>query len=206
MGGDREMKKKFLSSSIGIIASNKNYSDEQLEIIAYGLEGLYLTITKLIIIFGLAVMLDIFLEVIILLIAYNIIRSQAFGLHASKSIHCLIISTTLFVGGAYVCKYMFLPFWMMMILCFICNICLFIYAPADTVKRPLINERKRKRFKFMSLFLGIFYTIFIIVLRDYSIVNYLVVGLIEAVIMILPISYKILDLPYDNYKRYESGV
>ena len=42
--------------------------------------------------------------------------------------------------------------------------------------------------------------------HDYSIVNYLLLGMIESVIMILPITYKTFNLPYNNYKKYNCGV
>ena len=80
------MKKKLINSSIQILKKSKKYSDDQIEIIIYGLEGLYLTFTKMIIICLVSVLLGVFKEVFILLITYNIIRSQAFGIHASKSI------------------------------------------------------------------------------------------------------------------------
>lgn len=200
------MKKKFLDSSISLIVKNKDYSDEQIEIMEYGLEAVYLTVSKMIVIFSLAYLLGLFKEVMLLLITYNIIRSQAFGIHASKSIYCLISSIIMFVGGAIVCKYLSLPLWLMIVCSIICNICLFLYAPADTYKRPIVNVKKRRRFKFLSSLFGIIYTILIIVLRDYSIANYLLLGMIEVVIMILPITYKMFNLPYNNYKTYDCGV
>ena len=140
------LKKKFLDSSIELITRNKDYTDEQVEIMAYGLEAIYLTVTKMIVIFSFSYLFNVFWEMLFLLIAFNIIRSQAFGLHASKSIYCLMSSMTMFVGGAFICKYVVLPFWLMLVCAIICNICLFLYAPADTYKRPLINEKKRKKF------------------------------------------------------------
>ena len=199
------MKKKFLDSSIDLIKKNNNYSEEQLEIIRYGLEGLYLTITKAIVIFGIALVLGIFKEVLLLLVTYNIVRSQAFGIHASKSSYCLISSTITFIGGALFCKYIVLPLWIMIVCSIICNICLFLYAPADTYRRPIVNARKRKRFKIISSFLGIIYTILIIVFNS-NISNYLLIGMFCSVIMILPITYKIFKLPYNNYKTYDYGV
>ena len=183
-----------------------NFSDEQLEIIAYGLEGTYLTFTKMIVIFLVASILCIFKEILLLLISYNIIRSQAFGIHASKSIYCLISSLIMFVGGALVCKLCTLPFELVISLAILCDVCLLLYAPADTHKRPLVNKKKRKRFKFLSFLFGIIYTILIIVFKDSYIVNFLLVGMIEAVIMILPITYKTFKLPYNNYKTYNCGV
>ena len=199
------MKKYFLDSSINLIKQRNNYSDEQLEVIRYGLEGLYLTITKSVVIFGIAIILGIFKEVILLLVTYNIIRSQSFGIHASKSSYCLISSIIIFIGGSLICKYVVLPLWMMICFSIICNICLFLYAPADTYKRPIVNAKKRKRFKIVSSLLGIIYTILIIVFNN-NISNYLFIGMLCSVIMILPITYKIFKLPYNNYKTYDYGV
>ena len=68
------MKKKFLKSSIDIIKkSNPNISEEQIEIIEYGLEGIYLTFSKLIILIILSSILGILWQVILLSIFYNII-------------------------------------------------------------------------------------------------------------------------------------
>ena len=200
------MKKKFLNSSISLVKKNGNYTDEQLEVIAYGLEGVYLTITKMIFLFALAYIFGIVREFVLLLFFYNIIRSQAFGLHATKSIYCLISSTILFIGGALICKYVTLPFWFLVSSAIVCDGCLFLYAPADTHKRPLVNSKKRKRFRFFSVVLGLIYTILIIIYKDYFFVNYLSIGLIEGVLMILPVSYQLFHLPYDNYKTYYSNV
>ena len=200
------MKKKFLDLSMGIIQKSSQYTDEQLEVIAYGLEGIYLTITKMVVLFCISYILGIFKEFLILLISYNIIRSQAFGIHATKSIYCLISSCILFIIGTLICKYVYFPFWFSLGSALICDICLLIYAPADTYKRPIINKKKRKRFKILSFIFGIIYTIFIVIYKDSFIVNYLVMGLIEATVMILPVTYKIFHLPYDNYKTYQSGV
>lgn len=200
------MKKKFLNMSMNLITKEKNFTNDEIAIMRYGLETIYLTITKLVIIFSISCLMNILREVMLLLISYNIIRSQAFGIHASKSIYCLISSLIMFVGGALVCKYCTLPFELVVTLAVICNICLLLYAPADTHKRPLVNKQKRKRFKFLSFLFGVIYTILIIIFKDTSIVNYLLFGMIEAVIMILPITYKTFKLPYNNYKTYNCGV
>ena len=200
------MKKRFLNSSIELITKKGKYSDEQVEIMIYGLETIYLTVTKMIVIFAVAFLLGIFYEMLLLLISYNIIRSKAFGIHASKSIYCLITSLIMFIGGTLICKYCVLPFPIIIIISIICNFCLLIYAPADTEKRPLINKKKRQKFKLISFLLGLLYTFLIILFKDSFIVNYLLFGMIQAVLMILPVTYKIFNLPYNNYKKYNYGV
>ena len=42
--------------------------------------------------------------------------------------------------------------------------------------------------------------------NNYSITIYLLVGMFLSVLMILPITYKTFNLPYNNYKNYNCGV
>mgnify|MGYP000383986917 FL=1 len=185
------------------IKKNKpDLNEEQLEIIEYGLEGLYLTIIKIIIILLLAIVLDILKETVLMIIFYNVTRFFTFGLHAKTSTACLITSLLLFIGGTYLATYLQIPLIVKIILSIICLILICIYAPADTEKRPLINPKKRKRFKIQSIIISIIMGVLIIYLNDSYISNFMVIGQLEAVIMILPITYKAFDLPYNNYKSY----
>lgn len=197
------MKKSFINHSLSIITrNNPNIDRVKLEEIEYGLTSIYLTYTKMIIISVIAIMLGIFKQYLLLLISYNIIRTNSFGLHASKSIYCLITSLVCFIGGVYLCEYISAPLVIKLLLTIICIICLIKYAPADTEKRPLINVRKRKKYKALSVMFGSIYLVLILIFRNNIISNYLLLGLIEAVIMIHPLIYKLFRFPFDNYKRY----
>ena len=200
------MKKIFLQYAMTNISNNTNYSEEKLEEIAYGLEAIYLTITKMVVLFAISIILGIVKDFLLVLIFYNLIRVNAFGIHASKSIHCLIMSFILFIGGALLCKYVNITQIIIISTSILSIICLLLCAPSDTHKRPLINKRKRNKYKMLSVLAGIIYLILIIVLKDNSIVNYIWLGLIEATLMILPVTYKIFNQPYNNYKTYNSGV
>ena len=201
------MKKLFLNSAINFIKkNNSNITDTQLEEVEYGLESIYLTITKMIIIFSLAAILNIFKEVIILTVFYNIIRCTAFGLHATKSIYCLTSSLIMFIGGVYICNYVNFNFYIKLILCIICLICIFKYAPADTYKRPIIKASKRKKYKIITFTSASIFTILILAYNTNILSNYLLVGMIYSVIMIHPLVYKIFKLPYANYKNYKLGL
>ena len=194
------MKKYFLDSSINLIKKNKSYSDEEIEIIAYGLEGIYLSVTKAIVIFGIAFFLGIIKEVFYLLITYNVIRSQAFGIHASKSIYCLISSLITFIGGAYLCIYLVTPLWLMISISIICVIFLILYAPADTEKRPIL--KRRKIYKILTISISLIYLIIVIISNNTYIKNLLFFSILIETILVLPITYKLLGVKYNNYKRY----
>ena len=96
------MKDVFISNSMNLIKKYyPNYSEEKLEEVKYGLLGFYLMITKSIIIFGIALYLNIFKELLIFTIIYNILRATSFGMHASKSWICLVSSTLIFITATY---------------------------------------------------------------------------------------------------------
>ena len=67
------MRKKFLKNTMNCIKKKyPNYDDEKLEIIEYGLESLYIMVTKTIVISLIALVLNVFKEMLIIMILYNI--------------------------------------------------------------------------------------------------------------------------------------
>ena len=66
------------------------------------------------------------------------------------------------------------------------------------------NEKKRKKFKILSIITSTIMTLLIIFLKDNYITNFMFVGFIEATIMILPITYKLYGVSYNNYKNYNA--
>ena len=66
------MKRLIINHWMNIIKKNKDYDDKKLAEIEYGLVGLYLTLSKSVVIFILALILGIFKEVFIFLLIYNL--------------------------------------------------------------------------------------------------------------------------------------
>ena len=199
------MKEKFINSSMSIIQNNRQLSNKEINKMRYGLEGLYLTITKMIIIFFLAIILGIFKEVIILLILFNVIRYTAFGVHAKRSIDCLISSSLFFIGFPMLCIYLHIPL-IVKIIIFIPIITLMsIYAPSDTVKRPLNDKKRRIIYKSLSVFISIVYMVLSLLIKDNFLSNAFIFSLVIEVIVILPITYKIFGVPYNNHKNKETN-
>ena len=196
------MKEVFLNHTMNFIASNqKDLNQEDKEKLAYGLEGLYMSITKLVIIFLIAFLLGFIKEFIITLIFFNIIRFPGFGFHASKSIVCLIASTLLILGLPYLFTNIEVSLTIKIILCIVSVITFIICAPADTWKRPLTNKRKRIIRKVVASSLAVIYSVLIIVFNGYEISNLLMAALLIETILISPIMYLIFKEPYRNYKK-----
>lgn len=195
------MKEVFLNNSINLIKKYNAYSETDIEKIRYGLEGIYLTITKLIVILVLSIIFNIFKEIILVLVFLNIIRYPAFGVHADKSSICLITSILLIFGLTLLISKICISNTIKIILCIICTIDYLVFAPADTIKRPLTNAKKRKYRKIASVILSIVYSIAIFLINTRIVSNTLLISLIIEAIMINPLTYKALKMPYNNYKN-----
>ena len=197
------MKKRFLNSSMKKIHTKyPDYSEEKLEEIAYGIEAIYITFTKTIYIVLLSLILGIFKEVFFILIFYNVIRIVAFGMHAKTSLQCYIMSTFIFIGAGILCKYVDINYYVKIAIVIVCFINIFIFAPADTYKRPLINKKRRKINKLLSIIISLIYVAIVIVFHNNVLSNYLMFGLVDSTLMIHPLLYRMFQLPYNNYKTY----
>jgi accessory gene regulator B len=200
------MKKFILDKCINIVKQNNNYDETKLAEIRYGLEGIYLTITKIIIISTLSIILGIFKEFLIFLGIYTIIRTTSFGLHASKSWICLITSTIFFIGFPLLSIYTTLNITLKITIGIISTIGIFLFSPADTVKRPIINKTRRKIYKILSTIISIIYLILSIKIKNNYISNSLIYSTILQNILISPITYKLFNMPYNNYKTYKKNM
>ena len=198
------MKAVFINNSMSLIKKYyPDYSDVRLEELKYGLLGLYLLISKSIIIFGIALFLGIFKELLIFTIIYNILRAPSFGMHASKSWICLVASTTIFIFSTYLSVNVLIPINVKIILGIIGTILIFENSPADTKKRPIVSPRRRKIYKYISTVIAIFFTIASIIISDNFLSNSFILALLIQCVFTSPTMYKICGEPYDNYKSYQ---
>lgn len=198
------MKALIIDSIMKNISKNYDYNEIKLAEIRYGLETIYLTITKTIVVIIISLLMETIKELLWFMLFYGILRIVGFGLHAKKAWHCWVFSLTLFSLIPYLIKVLTINFKIQLIIFSICISLFAIYAPADTEKRPLIHKKKRLIYKVLTVVISILYTILAYFSKS-IISNSLVFACIMQVLMILPISYKLLGLKYDNYKSYRKG-
>ena len=191
------MKEVFLKHSLQLITANKEWDEDSLEKIRYGLEGIYLTIVKLVILLALAIILNIERLFLINLVFFNILRFFAFGVHARNSTQCLITSTVMFIIFPMLSTSIDFPLPVQIIIASICVLLFLLYAPADTHKRPQKNRKKRQFRKAFAVTIAIIYVLLIIMLKDLN--QIILCSLMTETIMILPITYRILGVPYKNH-------
>ena len=196
------MKKFILDKCINTIKKNKNYSDMKLAEIRYGLEGLYLTFTKLIIIGAIAIILGIIKEVIIFLMIFTVMRSPSFGIHASKSWICLLTSTLAFIGIPLIAINTKIKTILKITIGILSIIGITLFSPADTHKRPIVNKKRRKIYKILSSIISTIYIILSLKTKNEFIGNCFLFATLLQNILISPFTYKLFNMPYNNYKTY----
>ena len=184
------------------IKSNTNYSEKKLKEIEYGIISIYLTFSKIFFILFISLLLGIIKEVLIFMIFFNIIRTVAFGLHATKSWICWISSTIIFIIIPYLCVNLEINKYIVLTTGLICTLLIFKNAPADTKKRPIVNRKRRKIFKSISTIIAIIYSILSMYIDNNFIVNCMLFSLILQNILISPLTYKLFKLPYNNYIEF----
>lgn len=195
------MKDKFLENSINFLKKYESYSDHDIEKLRYGLEGVYLTVTKMIVLIILAIIFGHLKEIFIALFLFNIIRYFGFGFHAEKSIECLFLSIFNFILIPEFFLRVDISFKYYLIIACCCIVIFLLFAPADTIKRPLRNKKKRVLRKVLTTITGLLYLIGIIYFKNSYISSLIISSLVAFAIIVNPITYFIFRQPFNNYKN-----
>ena len=166
------MKEVVIKNIMLSIRNNTDYTEQKLNEIKYGLESLYLTLTKIGVIYVISIILRTYKELSLIFLFYGILRLTGFGIHAKSTKECWIASILVFV-------------------------------PFPYVKRPLIHKKKRIMYKVITTLLASIYTVIVIFTKNNILSNTLTFSIILEMAMVLPISYKLFGLTYNNYLNYK---
>ena len=90
------MKNKILDTIMEKIKEDNKYDNKRLLEIRYGLETLYLSIFKLLIIIIISFFIHTTYYLCLLFLTYGLLRITGFGLHTKNSLQCWIFSITIF--------------------------------------------------------------------------------------------------------------
>lgn len=193
----------IINHSLNFIKKNDSeITEEKMAEIKYGLVSIYLLVTKFIVIIALAWILGIIKELLIFTILYNLIRMTSFGLHATKSWICLVVSIIMFLGVPIICMNVVISNSIKLVIGIILTLFILKNSPADTHKRPIVNPKRRKFFKITSTIIAILFVGSSLIIKDNFISNCLIAAIACQTIFISPTIYKIFKLPYNNYKNY----
>ncbi|MDO4376122.1 MAG: accessory gene regulator B family protein [bacterium] len=195
------MKEKFIVKVIDLAKREKKYSDEEIAVMRYALEGIYLTFTKILVITIIAALLGLFKEYILFVLIYTPIRSVSFGWHANTTKECWIVSILAFILIPYTCSIVVMNNIVKIILLAFTILMFALYSPADTKKRPIVNKKRRLTFKILSLTICLIYTCYSMSTSN-LVSNLMVASLLYQSLLISPFIYKITHQEFNNFKAY----
>lgn len=179
------------------IAENlEGLSDQKLAEINYGIAVFITNSYKLLLIFLLAFLLDIFTYFLIAFISFGALRTFASGVHAKGEWTCLPVSTVFFFGIVYLGVAVELNIYVLTVIFALCFAAVLRYAPADTEEKPIVSRKLRKKLKIMSCCtLAALYvtSVYTLGTASSSIIAFAV--LVETV-LILPVTYKLAGSMY----------
>lgn len=184
---------------------NRNFSKSNLEIkkIKLGIEILLINISKLIVIISCAYMMDLTKYAILSIIVFTAMRRYSFGLHASSSIVCTVVSSILFIATAAMGKYNPLTKEFTVLIGLISILGIAKYAPADTKAHPLIGEALRRKLKSKAINVTSIIYCIALILNNNEITTIVVLTAFIQSLIINPIMYKLFKKEYGNYEKYE---
>lgn len=200
------MKQKFVNSSINFITKYQECDDLKLKRLEYGLEGIYSLVVKLTVVLIIAILTKTIEETALLILFYAGIRTFSYGIHAKSNIACWITTLIMYNGFPYIISTITVPKLIGYIILAVVLISMILWAPADTPKRPLIRKKHRLKCKILSCLIVLIYTI-IFSFNNISIINNaMLFALIIQMLIINPLTYKITNTQFNNYKYYKKNI
>ena len=118
------------NNSLNLLCKTYNYDDDTLDRVKYGLEIIYISITKLTFLLICSIIFKTFKETLIFSFFISFIRNYSYGIHAKKSWQCYVSSFIVFIIFPFAVIKINLPFLFKIIICLFSLISMILYAPA----------------------------------------------------------------------------
>ena len=174
----------------------EDLSEQKLAEIRYGIAVFITNSYKMLIIFILAILLNIFKYFLIAFMCFGALRTFASGVHAKREWTCLPSSMLLFFGIVYIGMAVDLSIYALSSIYILCFAAVLRYAPADTEEKPIVSRKLRRKLKILSCTtVAVLYAIalYSIGTSTSSIIAFST--LIESV-LILPVTYRLAGSMY----------
>lgn len=184
-------------------------NEERKEIIMYGLELIIGEVSKLILLFLIAIILKIGWLVIFAYISMLPYKTIAGGFHLRTHIGCLLGTFLIYFGNVFLSKYIMIePVYIKYIIIGITwifsIIMISLYAPADTVNVPILRKKERKARKILSYIFMSLTLIISLIINNSIIANILLFNVMFESFSISKLAYKLTKNEY-GFKVYNSN-
>lgn len=195
-----------ISKKILNILSDENDSEEQKEILLFGITRIVEDVPKYLAIIIICLILGVMKEFIIVMSVTALYKTFMGGVHLHTNIGCFIASLISILSCIY------LPMLLeeypkilivLSVFTYIFSIyCILVYVPADVPEIPIINKKRRKRDKIMSnIILNILFIVSFFLVKDSRYILTIIITILSIDIMTTRTIYKIFKSEY-GYEAY----
>jgi len=188
------------------IVSKKEDSEEQKEVMLFGITRIVEDIPKYVILITLAILFGVIKDLALCMAVIVAYKTFTGGAHLHTNIGCLIATVVSMIVCIYVPRVLIefesilIPFYIFVYIFSLYVI--WVYVPADVPEIPVINEKRRKRDKIMSLVvLNLLYLIAFFVVKNPLYVAIIMVTILCVDMMTTRTIYKLFksEYGYENY-------
>ena len=181
------------------------FTDEKAEEINYGLQLLIGELPKTFIFILISILLGVFKEFLITIIVIFPYRAFSGGFHLKTHLGCILGTSMFYCGIAYISKFSLFSYnikYILTILIWIFGILMCrLYAPADTENVPILRKKERKTKRILSYIVLTITLIIGAVIKNNTISNIIILGMLVQSIMISKLAYRITNNKY-GYEVY----
>ena len=195
-----------ISRKILLLLSNKEQSEEQKEILLFGITRIVEDIPKTIGTIIICLTLGIIQEMLIVTAILVLYKTFTGGVHAKTNLGCFIYSVVFYLAIIYSAKFLVFTginkigaYLLIYIFSFYS---IFVYVPADVPEIPKVNVTLRKQLKIKSLvMLNVLYIITLVFIQDIQIQNLIIYSIFFIDLMTTRLMYYIFRSEY-GYETY----
>lgn len=177
-------------------------TDENAEIILYGLQLIIGELPKTILLFVIGFLIGMGWYMIFAFIAIMPYRAVSGGFHLHTHLGCILSTVVFFYGDIFISKYLVLDDiqrYILVALSFVFGILMVsMYAPADTEDVPIISKKERKIKKILSYIMLMLTLGASLIIKDQILSNILIVGSIFQSISISRLAYVLTKNKYGH--------
>ena len=195
-----------ISKKILNILSDENDSEEQKEILLFGITRIVEDVPKYLAIIIICLILGVMKEFLVVMTVTALYKTFMGGVHLHTNIGCFIASLASILSCIY------LPMLLeeypkilivLSVFTYIFSIyCILVYVPADVPEIPIINKKRRKRDKIMSnIILNILFIVSFFLVKDSRYILTIIITILSIDIMTTRTIYKIFKSEY-GYEAY----
>lgn len=184
-------------------------TDEQGEVIMYGLQLLIGEAPKMILLFAISFVLGFGLEMVFAYFAIMPYRTVSGGFHLHTHLGCILGSVIFYYGNVIISKFLMLDDiqrYILVALSLVFGILMIsMYAPADTENVPIISKSERKKKKILSYVMLVITLGASVIIPNQVLSNILIIGTIIQSLSITRLAYKLTNNKY-GYEEYVKQV